>query len=64
MKDETARVPVVEFVGLRRKMYSYIKDDGNGGKTTRGIKKYVIKGNVTHENYRNTLTKKPKCITR
>jgi hypothetical protein len=49
MKDETARVPVVEFVGLRRKMYSYIKDDENGGKIAKGIKKYVIKGNVTHE---------------
>ena len=39
MKDETAGVPVVEFVGLRSKMYSYIKDDGNGGKTAKGIKK-------------------------
>ena len=31
MKDETAGVPIVEFVGLRSKMYSYIKDDGGGG---------------------------------
>ena len=27
-KDEAAGIPIIEFVGLRSKMYSYIKDDG------------------------------------
>ena len=36
-KDETAGIPVVEFIGLRSKMYSYIKDNMNGGKTAKGI---------------------------
>ena len=38
-KDEAAGVPITEFVGLRSKMYSYIKDNNNGGKTAKGIKK-------------------------
>ena len=28
-----------EFVGLRSKMYSYVKEDGKGGMTAKGIKK-------------------------
>ena len=45
-KDEAASTPVVElveFFGLRSKMYSYIKNDEKGGKTSKGIKKNVIK---------------------
>lgn len=56
-KDEAAGVPICEFVGLRSKMYSYIKDNEKGGKTAKGIKKNVIKNNITHENYRDTLFK-------
>ena len=55
MKDEAAGVPITEFVGLRSKMYSYIKDNGSGGKTAKGIKKCVIKKNINHENYKETL---------
>ena len=43
MKDEAGGVPIVEFVGLRSKMYSYIKDNNKGGKTAKGIKKSVTK---------------------
>ena len=31
-KDEAAGIPITEFVGLRSKMYSYIKDNQKGGK--------------------------------
>ena len=54
-KDEAAGVPIDEFVGLRSKMYSYMKDNQKGGKTAKGIKKNVIKKNITHENYKNVL---------
>ena len=54
-KDEAAGVPICEFVGLRSKMYSYLKNDLIGGKTTKGIKRDVIKKNITHENYKETL---------
>ena len=56
-KDEAAGVPICEFVGLRSKMYSYMKDDQKGGKTAKNIKKNAIKKDIQHENYntRNTL---------
>ena len=54
-KDEAYGVPITEFVGLKSKMYSYIKDNEKGGRTTKGIKKNVIKNNIKHEDYKNTL---------
>ena len=54
-KEETCCVPITEFVGLKSKMYNYIKNDEKGGKTTKGIKKNVIKNNIKHEDYKNTL---------
>ena len=36
-------------------MYSYIKDNNQCGKTAKGIKKNIIKKNITHENYKQTL---------
>ena len=54
-KDEAAGVPICEFVGLRSKMYSYMNDNQKGGKTAKGIKKNIIKNNITHLNYKNTL---------
>ena len=54
-KDEACGVPIVEFVGLKSKMYSYVKDNEKGGKTAKGIKKNVIKNNTKHEDYKSTL---------
>ena len=54
-KDEACGVPITEFVGLRSKMYSYMKDNEKGGKTAKGIKKNVIENNLTHENYKAVL---------
>ena len=54
-KDEACGVPITEFVGLKSKMYSYIKSDEKGGKATKGIKKNVIKNNIRHEDYKNML---------
>ena len=48
-KDEAAGIPITEFVGLRSKMYSYIKDNKKVGKTAKGIKKNIIKNNIKHE---------------
>ena len=54
-KDEAGGIPICEFVGLRSKMYSYIKDNQEGGKTAKGIKKSVINKDIKHENYKDTL---------
>ena len=54
-KDEAAGVPVVEFIGLRSKMYSYLKDNDECGKTAKGIKKNIITKNIKHEDYKEVL---------
>ena len=54
-KDEAAGIQIIEFVGLRSKMYSYIKENQKGGKTAKGIKKNVIKNNIKHDDYKETL---------
>ena len=54
-KDEVCGAPIVDFVGLKLKMYSYIKSGGKGGKTAKGIKKTVIKNDIKHEDYKNVL---------
>ena len=57
MKDEAAGIPIIEFIGLRSKMYSYMKDNDQVCKTAKGIKKSVVKKDITHENYKNVLFK-------
>ena len=54
-KDEAAGVPIVEFIGPRSKMYSFVKDNGKNEKTAKGIRKYVIKKNIAHQDYKETL---------
>ena len=54
-KDDAAGIPIREFAGWRSKMYSYMKDNGSGGKTAKGIKKNIIKTEIKHENYKQTL---------
>ena len=54
-KDEATSIPVVEFVGLKSKRYSYIKNYEKGGKIAKGIKKNVIKNYIKHEDYKNVL---------
>ena len=54
-KDEANGVPTREFIGLRAKMYSYIKDNDQVGKTAKGIKKIVIKKDIKHKDYKETL---------
>ena len=46
---------MVELVGLKSKMYSYMKNDEKGGITTKGIKKNVIKNHFKHEHNKAVL---------
>ena len=54
-KDEAAGMPIREFIGLRSKMYSYVKDNGKNEKTAKGVRKNVIKKNITRDNYKDCL---------
>ena len=57
-KDEEAGLPIVEFVGLRSKMYSLMKNNKQGSRTAKGIKKNVIKQQLQHDNYKDVLFNK------
>jgi hypothetical protein len=54
-KDETAGVPITEFVGLRSKMYSIKLADDKEKKTAKGIKKSVVKNTITHNDYKKIV---------
>ena len=54
MKDECEGKPIIEYVGLRPKMYSIMTDDNNIRKA-KGVKKYVVKKQIVHENYKEAL---------
>ena len=54
-KDEACGVLIIEFVGLKSKMYTCIKDNEKGGKTAKGVKKNVIRNNIKHEDYKSML---------
>ena len=53
MKDETAGDEILEFVGLRAKLYAYrtLKEE----KKCKGIRKYVIKQSITFDDYKQCL---------
>ena len=55
MKDECARTPIAECVCLRPKMYSILKEDEKIIKKTKGVKKCVVKKQIMHEQYKETL---------
>ena len=54
-KDEASGIPINEFIGLRSKMYSYIKDTDECDKKAKGIKKNVIKKGIKHDDYKDVL---------
>ena len=53
-KDETGSKPIIEFVGLRAKMYSILTEEFES-KKAKGIKKSVVKNKIKHQNYKETL---------
>ena len=55
MKDETAGMPILEFVGLRSKMYAYEMCDGVEKKTAKGVKRYVTESKMSTEDFKTCL---------
>ncbi len=54
-KDECGGKFITEFVGLKAKSYSYETSDGKVEKKCKGVKKYVVKKYITHEDYKECL---------
>ena len=62
MKDELNGMPMIEFVGLRAKMYSltYLDKDKKckSKKVGKGIARGVLKKTIHHDDYKTTLFRK------
>ena len=54
MKDEAGGKIIEEMVGLRAKLYS-LKVGVEERKRCKGVKKSVVKKNITHEDYKKCL---------
>ena len=44
---------MIEFVGLRAKIWSYLMDDGNEHRKAKGTKKCIIKRGLMFKNYKD-----------
>ena len=55
MKDKLGGEIMKEFVGLRAKTYSYLKDNNDEDEKAKGTKMCVIKRKLKFEDYRNCL---------
>ena len=49
---------ILEFVGLRAKMYSILKYDGESKNTAKGVIRSVKEKQITHSDYKETLFEK------
>ena len=54
-KDEVNGKCIMEFVGLRAKLYSFKMYDGEENKKCKGIKKSIVKKSIKHEDYKTCL---------
>ena len=61
MKDELNGEIIEEFVGLRAKMYS-AKTKKEELKKAKGVKKNVVKKDISHQDYVNCLFEEIKCM--
>ena len=54
-KDETAGVPIREFIGLKSKMYSISLDNEKDSKKAKGVKRNVVRKSISHGDYYEVL---------
>ena len=60
MKDETGGVVIVEFVGLKSKMYQFLVDDNSEDKKAKGVSRTVV-ATISHNEYKHILLN-DKCL--
>ena len=54
-RDECSGKIMQEFVGLRAKLYSYKMYEGDEAKKCKGVKQFVVKKEITFEDYKTCL---------
>ena len=55
MKDEMGGELILEFIGLRAKMYSILNYSGKNKKTAKGVIETVKKRQITHQEFKTSL---------
>jgi hypothetical protein len=64
MKDELAGLAGQSFAGLKAKMYSIKREDGDEIKKAKGVKMGVVKNTITHQDYIDCLFNDEKSVFR
>ena len=54
-KDETNDILIIEFIGLRSKMYNIKLLNERENKRAKGVKKNVVNNDFKHVNYKNLI---------
>ena len=60
LKDEIAGVPIMKFVGLKLKMYSFLVDDSSEHKKAKVVNRNIVE-KITHNEYKDVLLNQ-KCL--
>ena len=55
MKDESGRQIMKEFIGLRAKTYSYLKDNNCEDRKAKDTKRYVIRRKLQFQDYKKCI---------
>ena len=55
MKDESPGNPIIEFVGLKAKMYSYLTENGKEAMRAKGIQRSLCGREITFSRYKEQL---------
>ena len=61
-KDETAGIPIVEFIGLQSKCYSNVLENGKQKGTAKGVKKSVKNQELKHDKYLSVANENKKIM--
>ena len=62
MKDESNFIPITEFCSLAPKSYSFKTDLDEIKKTCKGVSRAVLKKEISHDDYKNTLKTNEKVL--
>jgi hypothetical protein len=54
LKDENASKPIIEFIGLKSKLYSILTETDTK-KTAKGLQRIILKKYISHDDYKNCL---------
>ena len=55
MKDETHFIPIIEFICLASKSYSFTTRNNESHRKGKGVKKSILETDISHKDYKNII---------